>query len=394
MDVRQVQAAVEDGGIVKKVDDIIQQAVQEGATEIHLEPLHDALKVRVRVDGSLRQVEIDVPDKMITNVINRVKVLSGMDITKTKIPQSGFFKLNVGEKKIEMVSNVLPTLYGEAAVIRVEYKQSATLTIDQLGMSPKMLDGFKKAVARDSGLLLITGPPGSGKRTTAYAAVLEVDAPDKLVVGLDPVVKYEVPGMIQAKVEEKAEFTAAEAIEALFKQEPDVAYIGDITCIEEARAAIQGAFARRIVLCRMTATDCVNAMQNFLDMGVQPFLVAASLSAITNQRLLRKLCTSCREPYPVDENLQKQLGVRLREGTNFYRPKGCEACGGTGYVGVQVIFELFTPSEELNKMVVAREPVQALRQQAFKEGMVPLKMDGIGKAMHGLVALEDVLNSL
>lgn len=394
VDVRQMQAAAEDRGIVKQVDSIIEKAVQDGATEIHLEPHQNALVIRVRVGTDLHPVDLEVPENKITNVINRVKVLSSMDITRSKIPQAGFFKLTVDEKPLELYSNVLPTLYGEAVVIRVEYKQSATMTLDQLGMTAKVLGGFKKALSRGSGLYLITGPPGSGKRSTAYASLLEVHSPDKLTMGFDPVIKYEIPGMIQGKVEEKSEFTLAEAVDAMLKQEPDVAYIGDITCIEEATAAIQGAFSKRILICRMTSTDCVNAAQNLIDMGVQPFLVAASLTAITNQRLVRKLCSACRQAYPVDQNLQKVLGVRLREGSTFYRPGACDACDGTGYVGVQSIFELFVPSEELNKLLVAGEQVAEIRQQALKEGMVPLKMDGIGKAMHGLVAVEDVLNAL
>jgi type II secretory ATPase GspE/PulE/Tfp pilus assembly ATPase PilB-like protein len=213
-------------------------------------------------------------------------------------------------------------------------------------------------------------------------------------MGFDPVVKYEIPGMVQGKPEEKSEFSFAEGISAVMKQEPDVAYIGDITCAEEARSAIQGAFAKRWVLCRMTANDTINALQNIIDMGVQPFLVAASLAALLNQRLLRRLCPNCREAYPVTEALQKELGFRLPEDAKFYKAKGCPSCEGTGYSGVVAVFEILIPSEEFNKLVVAKSPVQALRQQASKEGAVSLKMDGIRKAMSGLATLEDVLNSL
>lgn len=393
-DAGKIRMATEDKGIVQQVDKIIQEAVEAGATEIHLEPLQDALVIRTRIKGALRAVDIDIPDDMKNNVINRIKVLSGMDITKTKVPQSGFFKLSLEEKKIELYTYVMPTLHGEATIIKVQYKQSATRGLDQLGMTKNMLASFKKSLSRGSGLYLITGPPGSGKRTTAYAAVLEILKPEMLAMGFDPVIKYEVPGMIQGKPEEKSEFTFAEGVQSVMKQEPDVAYIGDITCHEDARAAIQGAFAKRVVLCRMTANDCINAVQNIIDMGVQPFLLAASLSVIINQRILRRLCKNCHEPYPADQNIQKELGFRLPEGAKFFHPKGCDTCENTGFSGSSAIYELYIPSEELNKLIVSKAPLDSLRQRAVKEGMISLKMDGITKAMRGLVTVEDVLNSI
>ena len=393
-DAGKLRTATEDKGIVQQVDKIIQEAVKEGATEIHLEPLQDTLVIRTRIKGALRAVDINIPADTKSNVINRIKVLSGMDITRTKIPQSGFFKLTLDESKIELYTYIMPTLHGEATIIKVQYKQSATLGLEQLGMTQKMLASFRKALSRGSGLYLITGPPGSGKRTTAYASVLEVLKPEMLAMGFDPVIKYEVPGMIQGKPEEKSEFTFAEGIQSVMKQEPDVAYIGDITCQEDTRAAIQGAFARRIVLCRMSANDSINAVQNIIDMGVQPFLLAASLAVIINQRLLRRLCKNCRQPYPAEQNIQKELGFRLPEGAKFFHPKGCDACENTGYSGLAAIYELYVPSEELNKLIVAKASLDSLRQRAVKEGMISLKMDGITKAMRGLVTVEDVLNSI
>ena len=393
IDAKQARSGADDKNIIQEVDEVIVKAISDGATEIHFEPQQDGLVIRMRVKGLLKQVK-EVPDKMKTNVVNRIKVLSGMDITKTRIPQGGFYKATVAEKKIELYTYVLPTLYGETLVIKVQYKQSATMKLEQLGMTAALLASFKKALNRGSGLYLVTGPPGSGKRTTIYASILEVIQPNMLAMGFDPVVKYEIPGMVQGKPDERSEYSFAEGISSVMKQEPDIAYIGDITCQEDARAAIQGAFAKRVVLCRMTANDSVNALQNITDMGVQPFLLAASLTAILNQRLLRRLCASCREPYAAGESLQRELGFRLPEGAKFYKAKGCPACENTGYSGVVAIFELYLPSEELNKLIVAKAPVQSLRQQAQKEGFTSLKMDGIMKAMAGLATLEDVLNSL
>jgi len=276
----------------------------------------------------------------------------------------------------------------------VQYKQSATMRLDQLGMSSATLAAYRKSLTRRSGLYLITGPPGSGKRTTVYASILDVLHPDMLVIGFDPVVKYEIPGMIQGKPEDRSEFTFADAIGALMKQEPDVAYIGDISNEQEARAIIQGAFAKRRVFARMTANDTVNAVMNLIDMGIQPFLVAACMAAALNQRLLRHLCASCREPYEANEAIQKELGLHLPQNARFYKPKGCPACDNTGFSGVVALFELFLPSEELNKIIVAKESGQVLRQRCVREGMGFLKMDGVLKALGGYCTLEDVLNAL
>jgi|GEM_PF-1224138 len=393
LDQKQVKVAAEDKGVVQEVDQVIAEAVAKEATDIHFEPQQEGLTIRVRIKDSLHLAK-EISERMKSNVINRLKVLSGQDITKTRIPQSGFFKMSVGERKIELYTYVLPTVYGEAMVVKIQYKQSATMRLDQIGMSSATLSAYKKSLTRRSGLYMITGPPGSGKRTTVYASILEVLKPDMLAMGFDPVVKYEVPGMIQGKTEDRSEYSLSDAIAALMKQEPDVAYIGEISTDQEARATIQGAFARRRVLARMTANDTVNAVMNLIDIGIQPFLVVACLAAVLNQRLLRHLCANCREPYEANEAIQKELGLHLPQNARFYRAKGCPSCENTGFAGLVPIFELFLPSEELNKLIVAKEPVQAVRQRCVREGMGLLKMDGVLKALGGYCTLEDVLNAL
>lgn len=393
-DQRQQRNPAEDKSVIEEVDKVIAQAAETGALAVHFEPSPEGYTIRLRdANMAMRKVG-EIPDRLKLNVANRIKVLAGMDITKSRIPQSGYFKITVGERKLELNVFCLPTLYGESIVIRVSYKVSATLKLAQMGMHPQVLQAYQKALARGSGLYLVTGPPGSGKRTTIYGSILETYRPDMLAMGFDPVVKYEVPGMVQGKPEEKSEFTFAEAIHGLLKQEPDIAYVGEIALEPEARATIQGAFAKRYVYARMTANDAVSAIQNLTDIGIQPFLLVASLAAVINQRLVRRLCPDCKQPYPLDPELEKEIGFRLRPGTQFFRATGCPKCLNTGYQGKLALFELYRPTEELGKMIIAKEGVQNIRAKAFPEVLYTLKGDGIYKAMQGLCSLEDVLNCL
>jgi len=393
-DMRQTRNPSEDKSVIEEVDKVIGQAAETGALAVHFEPSPDGYQIRLREasGGMLKAGEI--PERLKMNVANRIKVLAGMDITKSRIPQTGYFKMTMGERKLELNVYCMPTLYGESIAIRLSYKVSATLRLAQLGMNPTVLQLYQKALARGSGLYLITGPPGSGKRTTIYASILETYRPNMLAMGFDPVVKYEVPGMVQGKPEEKSEYSVAEAIQGMLKQEPDVAYVGEIALEPEARATIQGAFAKRFVFTRMTANDSVSSIQNLTDMGIQPFLLVASLGAVINQRLVRRLCPDCKVAYPSDADLEKEIGLRLRPGTQFYHASGCPKCLGSGYIGNLALFELYRPTEELGKMIIAKESVQDIRTKAFPDIMFTLKGDGIWKAMQGLCSLEDVLNSL
>lgn len=388
----------EEKGVIEEIDKIIAQAAEAGALAIHFEPSPEGYAVRIRQgDGAMQKIT-DVPDRLKANVANRIKVLSGMDITKGKIPQNGYFKITVGERKIELNVFTLPTLYGEAIVVRISYKVSATMRLAQMGMNPAVLQAYQKALARGSGLFLVTGPPGSGKRTTVYASILETFQPTQLAMGYDPVVKYEIPGMIQGKPEEKSEFTFAEAIRSIMKQEPDIAYVGEVALEPEARATIQGAFAKRYVYARMMANDSVSVLQNIVDIGIQPFLLVASLAAVINQRLVRRLCPDCKQAFAADAALIQNIGLRLPPETKFYKAgPGCPKCAGTGYLGKMALYELFRPSEEISKMIVAKSSVQEIRAKAFggpNDLYFTLKGDGIWKAMAGHCSLEDVLNCL
>ncbi len=315
-----------DREVIQTVETAISDALLASASEIHFNPGEEGLKVFVRGESGLKEV-LTVEPELSSSVLNRIKVLASMDITRTHIPQNGYFTaIMADESRVDLMVFTFPTLYGEKAVVRSQVKKKVQTTLDQLAMAPKTLAQFRAGLQRESGLFLFVGPPGSGRRTTVYAAITEVAKPGHLVMGWDQVIKYEIPGMVQGKPDERITFSNGVAISGLMGQNPDVAYIGGILEPEEAKAVIQGAFAKRRVFARMTANDTMSALQNLVDMGLQPFLIMAAFKGCLAQRLIRRLCKECREPYTPDANMQTELGVRLPQGTSFYRAEGCPAC--------------------------------------------------------------------
>jgi general secretion pathway protein E len=349
--------------------------------------------VRQRVKEGLAVVK-EIEDRLKVQVVNRVKVLSGMDITRTKQPQIGYFKISVGDTKVEVTSAVVPGLYGERLIVKFLYRHAVQFKLDALGFSSKVLPLIKRAVERPNGLILISGPPGSGKRTTVYAAMSQLTSTQKLLLAIDSAIKYEIPGMVQIKHDDKSEFTLAEGVRGVMDQEPDVCFIGEMNDPDVARLAVQGGFARRVVLARMSANNAINAVQSLIDMGVPPFLVTGSVIASLNQRLVRRLCQACKQPYEPPAALMAELGVRFPPGTALYKPGGCQQCENKGFRGNMALFELYIPNEELSEMFMSRAPVKEIMRRAAEISLIPLKFDGAQKAASGHVTIEDVLNAI
>lgn len=384
---------VEDRSVIQEVDEVLAAAATQGAKEVHFEPLADRLVVRQRVKEGLTVVK-EIDERLKVQVINRVKVLSGMDITRSKIPQIGYFKITVGESKVEVFSAICPGIWGEKLVVKFQYRQAVQFRLEALGFSSKVVPLFKRAVERPNGLLLISGPPGSGKRTTAYACMSHLAAPQKLLLALDSVIKYEIPGMVQMKHDDKSEFSLAEGVRSMMDQEPDVCFIGEMTDPEVARVAVQGGFARRIVFARQSANNAINAVQSLIDMGVPPFLVTGAVIASLNQRLVRRLCQSCKQAYEPSAALMAELGVRFPPGTPLYKAVGCPQCEGKGFRGNMALFELYIPNEEMSEMFMSRASVKEIMRRAAEISLIPLKFDGAQKAASGFVTIEDVLNAI
>jgi len=383
----------EDKGIVAQVDEIIEKALESSATDLHVEPGPGETRVRMRVDGALHQVAT-FPSQIHGKLANRFKILGAMDITKNRIAQSGFFKVQLEGQRAECSTYVLPSILGEKITVNIQYKRGFELNLEHLGYFPEILKGFKDALAKPHGLVLVVGPPGSGRTTTAYAALRLLNSPQKACGTFEAVNKYELPGVVQGKPSFQGDFTFVDGVKALMDSSPDVAYVGELQDPEVARLVIQGAFSKRIVIARMAAHDAANALVTLMDMGVQPFLLTAAVNAVLAQRLVRRLCDHCKEGYAPPEQVINEIGYRMPANAQFFRGRGCAACGGTGYLQHLGLFELLTLNEKINETLVARKSQGEVREVAAQAGMVPLKRDGVNKAVMGYTSIEEVLNAL
>ncbi len=389
----QKPAQLEEKGIVEKVDGILERALREGASDVHVEPGPSETRVRMRKDGVMEPLD-PLPSSLHGKVANRFKILGGMDITKSRIAQTGFFKVTLDGQRAECSAYVFPSVLGEKVTLAIQYRRGFEASLEHLGFFPEVLKSFKDALAKPHGLVLIVGPPGSGRTTTAYASLKLLNSPQKAIAAFETVPKYELPGVVQGKPSFQGDFTFRDGVRAMMDSAPDVAYVGEVTDPEVARLMIQGAFSKRIVIARMSAHDAANGLSTLMDMGVQPFLVTAAVNAVLGQRLVRRICQGCKEAYQPPEQMGADMGFKLTPDIKFYRGRGCAACGGTGYRDALGLFELLVLNEEINELIVGRKSPAELREAAGRAGMIPLKRDGLNKVVYGYTSIEEVLNAL
>lgn len=390
---RQQQMAAEDVNVTRKLDEIIAAALGSGASEIHIEPAPDQSRIRTRIKNQLTE-QSTVEGRFHDNLINRIKVLAGIDITRRGIAQKGYFQVDLEERKVSLVAITMPTPVGDKAVIKIHYMQALGLSLDQLGMYPQILEQFKTLLARPNGLILIAGPPGSGRTTTCYTCLQQLNDPAKNVCTFENNIRYQIPGVIQGKPEERFDYTFTNGLKATIDQEPDVLYVGDLNDDEVARMTLAAAFGKRIVLGRINASNGATALLSLLDMGLPGFLVAQGVIGVLTQRLVRRLCESCRQAYTPSEAVFNELSIKPRPDLKFFSPKGCPQCGETGFTGTLGIFELFVPNELVQEKLIARAPAREINQAAAETGFVPLRHDGIRKVSQGLTTLEEVMARL
>lgn len=386
------EAEANSAPIVKFVDLVMHQAIKERASDIHFEPFEREFKIRYRVDGALYEMA-PPPVHLANSIISRVKVMANMNIAERRIPQDGRIMTTVGGKAVDMRVNSLPTQHGESVVLRVLDRSSIQLELSDLGMSDGLKDYIEETIHKPNGIFIVTGPTGAGKTTTLYACLRKINTVDaKLLTAEDPV-EYELDGIMQVPVNDAVGLTFAKALRSFLRQDPDRIMVGEMRDLETAQIAIQASLTGHLVLSTLHTNDSAGAVTRLVDMGVEPFMVAATLEGVLAQRLLRTICKSCRAPYEPSLHILNQLNLTPDDigGKHFYTGAGCSTCGSSGYKGRRGIYELLDVTDPIRELITGRAPSLVLRQKAIELGMVTLREDGLRSIYDGETTIEEVL---
>ncbi len=381
-----LRRAVEDAPVVRIVNMLIVEAINGRASDIHLEPRRTHLEVRYRIDGELQHVR-NIPRNLTAACISRIKVMADMDIAERRIPQDGRITIRVESKQIDLRVSTLPIQYGERVVLRILDRDRSLLKLDELSFSPHNLSSLRQLLHQPNGFILVTGPTGSGKTTTLYAALREVQSVSRSIITCEDPIEYELEGINQSNVNEKAGLTFAAQLRAILRQDPDVVLVGEIRDQETAEIACRAAMTGHLVLSTLHTNDAVSAIPRLMDMGVEPFLISSALAGVIAQRLVRVICPHCKQEY---EPSLAELQLIGRPVERLYRGAGCSACGGRGYQGRISVHEVLVVDEEIRTMTIERVPSSCLLEAALRKGMVPMSHDGIEKAVQGITTLEEV----
>ncbi|RKZ19402.1 type IV-A pilus assembly ATPase PilB [bacterium] len=380
--------------VIKLVNYLISNAVRRKASDIHIEPFEKVLRVRYRIDGVLQQVA-EPPYSLKNAIVSRIKIMTGtMDVAERRVPQDGRIRIKVDGKPIDLRVSIIPTIYGEKVVMRILDKSSLMLDMTQLGFEPDNLQKFIAAIEKPFGLVLVTGPTGSGKSTTLYSALARLNKPEIQILTVEDPVEYNIKGINQVQVNEEIGFDFSMALRAFLRQSPNVILVGEIRDSETASIAIRAALTGHLVLSTIHTNDAPSTVNRLIDMGIEPFLVASSLNLIQAQRLMRKVCPKCKEPYEPEEKLLREAGIdpeMLKGGTLYKRGKGCQLCGFTGYKGRIAVTEVMPITPQLRDMILRGATSDELRETARKEGMRTLREDAIIKLKKGITTVEEVL---
>jgi type IV pilus assembly protein PilB len=386
----EMQVSAADAPVVKLVYSILAQAVGEGASDVHLEPEEGELRVRFRVDGVLKE-SAHVPRRMINAVISRLKIMSELDIAEKRIPQDGRVSVNVEERRIDLRVTTLPTQRGEGATIRILDESNAERTLDDLGMDGSARQRFEGAFKQSYGAVLVTGPTGSGKSTTLYASLAELNSVEKKIITIEDPVEYRIPGINQINVNRKAGLSFATGLRSVLRADPDIVMVGEIRDAETARIAIEAALTGHMMLSTLHTNDAPGAIARLNEMGIETFLTASAVDCVVAQRLARELCPHCKTPMKIPVAALADAGITAEADLDAFEPVGCSRCGNSGYRGRVGIYSVMTLSERLKEMTVNRAPEPEIASVAREEGMLTLREDGFAKVREGQTSLEEVL---
>ncbi|MEM8936317.1 MAG: type II secretion system ATPase GspE [Pseudomonadota bacterium] len=379
----------DDAPIIRLINGIIAEAVKLKASDIHIEPYEKSLSIRLRIDGVLREV-LSLPARVTPALVSRVKVMARLDIAEKRIPQDGRISLALGGKTVDVRVSTLPARFGERVVMRILDKDEARLDLDTLGMPAHTLRRFQDVLRKPNGIVLVTGPTGSGKTTTLYAALSMLNDPSRNILTVEDPVEYAIDGVGQTQINPKVGMTFATGLRAILRQDPDIVMVGEIRDVETAEIAIQASLTGHLVLSTVHTNSAVGAVTRLRDMGAEPFLLSSTLAGALAQRLVRRLCPACKEAYEPDAAEKRLLGVKPEESITVYRAKGCARCGQTGYEGRLGVYELVVIDETLRKMIHDNASEQELSDHAF-ENAESLADCGFQHVLAGLTSIEEVL---
>jgi type IV pilus assembly protein PilB len=389
-EVSDIEVSAEDAPVVKLVYSILGQAVGEGASDVHFEPDEGEMRVRFRIDGVLREAA-HVPKRMINAVVSRVKIMSELDIAEKRVPQDGRVSITVEDRRVDLRVTTLPTQRGEGATIRILDKENAQRSLDDLGMDGAARTGFEESFSRAYGAVLVTGPTGSGKSTTLYAALQELNQVEKNIITIEDPVEYRLQGINQMNVNRKAGLDFATGLRSILRADPDIVMVGEIRDGETARIAIEAALTGHMMLTTLHTNDAPGAIARLSKMGIEPFLTASAVDCVVAQRLARKLCSHCKQRAIVPAQALTDAGLRVGAEIEAYEPGGCARCNQSGYRGRVGLYSVMRMSERIKDLVVTQAPEAEIAAVAREEGMRTLREDGLEKVRAGVTSLEEVL---
>ena len=395
-DVANVSGGGDEAPIVKIVDLILREALKKRASDIHIEPYENTVRVRYRIDGALYET-LQIPKKNQNAVLTRLKIMSRLDITEHRVPQDGRFKIKLPDKEVDFRVSLLPVQFGNKVVMRILDKTTISFGLDSLGFLPETLNAFKEGVAKPFGMMLITGPTGSGKSTTLYSILSQLNTPERNIITIEDPIEYQVKGITQIHARPEVGLDFANGLRAILRQSPDVVMVGEIRDAETADIAIKASLTGQLVLSTLHTNDASSAMTRLVDMKVEPFLIASSVVLVAAQRLCRKICQHCKEKVDIPLEVFKKMGVSLdkivpdHKERHFLKGKGCDKCGNTGYRGRIAVLEVLMVDDPIRDLIVKRVSSFEIKDYAVKKGMTTLREDALKKMCQGVTTLDEVI---
>lgn len=394
IDERDILGMAQEAPIIKLVNQLLFQAIKRGASDIHIEPLEKEMSVRLRVDGVLQHA-FSPPKRIQAALVSRIKIMANLNIAEKRKPQDGRIQVKVADKPIDVRVSILPTIFGEKVELRLLDKSRGIVALEDLNFNKRDLEIVLASIAVPNGIIMLTGPTGSGKTTTLYAILNRLNSPDVSIVTVEDPVEYQMNGIAQVQVSEKAGLTFATALRSILRQDPDIIMIGEMRDQETAQIAIQASLTGHLVLTTLHTNNAPASITRLIDMGVEPFLIASSMTCIIAQRLVRKVCPACRKIQQPTTAMLAALGLSTKQaaGITFYEAVGCSACSNTGYHGRLAIFEVMRMSDEIARLTVVRADAKQISKAALEDGMTTLLQDGVNKIAQGLTTIDEVLSA-